>query len=193
MSGPILPKTTTDTPMPDTTGGTLRLTPITPQVETAVDAATPVAVAQPRVVGAAAAMPAGGEVKKAEFIDRVTARANLRKRDAKTAIEATLAELADILIAGGELTLPPMGKLKAIKVKDLGDGAQLLTIKLRTMKDGAGGTAPVAQGAEAGDNPAQGQGGKGRNAKGGGPKGRRASGGSSKNAKSGVADDDDEG
>jgi hypothetical protein len=64
-----------------------------------------------------------------------------------------LAELADLLAAGEELVLPPMGKLKAVKVKDLGEGAQMMTLKLRTMKDGAGlgaGNAGGAQNAKSG-------------------------------------------
>jgi hypothetical protein len=46
-----------------------------------------------------------------------------------------------------------MGKLKAVKVKDLGEGAQMMTLKLRTMKDGAGlgaGNAGGAQNAKSG-------------------------------------------
>ncbi len=137
------------------TDGTVRLTPAAPKTPTAkpVTAKAPT----PQVVSKHVDLAPGEIVKKAEFIDRVIARADVKKKDAKPAIEAALAELADILAAGGELVLPPMGKLKQIKVKDLGDGAQMMTLKLRTMKDGAG----------------QGE----------GPSG---------NAKSGVADDDDD-
>ncbi|RYH02861.1 hypothetical protein EU805_09485 [Salipiger sp. IMCC34102] len=77
-------------------------------------------------------------MKKKEFIDRVLARCGVKKRDAKPAIEATMAELADLLAAGGDLNLPPMGKLKSVKSRDLGNGAKVMTLKLRTMKDGAG-------------------------------------------------------
>ena len=118
--------------------GTVRLTPATPKTKAAPIAAKPASAPAPKVVGAAAAMPAGEVVKKPEFIDRVIARTSVKKKDAKPAIEAALAELADILAAGGEVVLPPMGKIKAVKVKDLGEGAQMLTLKLRTMKDGAG-------------------------------------------------------
>ena len=117
--------------------GTVTLKPGAPKVQIAPKAA-PVKAPAPRVVGGPADVPAGETVKKPEFIDRVIARADLKKKDAKPAIEVALAELADILANGGELNLPPMGKLKAVKVKDLGMGAQMLTLKLRTMKDGAG-------------------------------------------------------
>ena len=62
----------------------------------------------------------------------------MKKRDAKPAIEAALAVLSEALINGEELNLPPMGKLRVMKSKDVGDGAKVLTLKLRTMKDGAG-------------------------------------------------------
>lgn len=117
--------------------GTVTLKPSAPKVQVAHTGAAATAP-KPRVVGAATEMKAGEAVKKPEFIDRVIARADLKKKDAKPAIEAALAELADILAKGGELILPPMGKLKAVKIKDIGDGAQVLTLKLRTMKDGAG-------------------------------------------------------
>ena len=115
--------------------GTVQLKAAAPTARVAVSGAKAPA---PRVVGANVDVPAGESVKKAEFIDRVIARGDLKKKDAKPAIEAALAELADILLAGNELVLPPMGKIKAVKVKDLGEGAQMMTIKLRTMKDGAG-------------------------------------------------------
>ena len=104
----------------------------------------------PKVVGANVDVAAGGSVKKADFIDRVIARGDLKKKDAKPAIEAALAELADILLKGDELNLAPMGKIKAVKVKDLGEGAQMMTLKLRTMKDGAGQGAGAGQNAKSG-------------------------------------------
>jgi nucleoid DNA-binding protein len=133
------------------TDGTVQLSAAAPKVQI-----TPAAGAKapaPRVVGANVDMPAGESIKKSAFIDRVIARGDLKKRDAKPAIEAALAELADLLAAGEELVLPPMGKLKAVKVKDLGEGAQMMTLKLRTMKDGAGlgaGNAGGAQNAKSG-------------------------------------------
>ncbi|WP_394152990.1 HU family DNA-binding protein [Loktanella salsilacus] len=131
--------------------GTVKLSAAAPNVEI-TPAATATAPA-PRVVGGNVDMPAGESIKKAAFIDRVIARGDLKKRDAKPAIEAALAELADLLAAGEELVLPPMGKIKAVKVKELTEGAQMLTLKLRTMKDGAGlgaGSATDAQNAKSG-------------------------------------------
>ena len=79
-----------------------------------------------------------GLMKKPELIDQVVARTSLKKRDVKPAVEAALAVLAEALLRGDELILPPMGKLRVVKAKEIGSGAQVLTLKLRTMKDGAG-------------------------------------------------------
>ena len=81
----------------------------------------------------------GGEmVKKPEFLDRAMTRTDVKKSEAKPAIEAALATMAEALKDGEELQLPPLGKIKVVKSRDIGDGAQVLTLKLRTMKDGAG-------------------------------------------------------
>ncbi len=101
---------------------------------------TPLNVVAPetKIVGAAVTVPQGEMLKKAEFLDRAVSRTDVKKRDAKPAIEAALAVLAEALSNGEELNLPPMGKLGVVKSKDLGEGAKVLTLKLRTMKDGAG-------------------------------------------------------
>jgi nucleoid DNA-binding protein len=84
------------------------------------------------------ASPGGAPLKKPEFLERSTARTDVKKRDAKPAIEAALAVLAEALAKGEEIVLPPLGKIKVIKSKQLGNGAHVMTLKLRTMKDGAG-------------------------------------------------------
>ncbi|SHE60536.1 DNA-binding protein [Loktanella atrilutea] len=132
----------TDKPAPDA-DGTVRLTPATPRVKVKPAPAAATKAPAPRVVAPAADAPGGGTVKKADFIDRVVARSGVKKKDAKPAIEATLAEIAAIMADGGELILPPVGKLKTVKVKDVGEGAQMLTLKLRTTKDPA---TPAAMG-----------------------------------------------
>ena len=50
-----------------------------------------------KVVKPAVAVPQGEMVKKPEFIDRAVARTDVKKRDAKPAIEAALAVLAEAL------------------------------------------------------------------------------------------------
>lgn len=97
-----------------------------------------VAVPKTKISTPAISVPQGEMLKKAEFIDRAVERGDVKKRDAKPAIEAALAVLSEALVAGEELNLPPMGKMRVVKSKDIGEGARVLTLKLRTMKDGAG-------------------------------------------------------
>ena len=52
-------------------------------------------------------------------------------------MEAALAVLADALKSDTDLNLPPMGKVRLVKSKEVGDGAKVLTLKLRTMKSKA--------------------------------------------------------
>ncbi len=94
-----------------------KTTKITPQVE--ADADLPVMM------------------KKPEFLDAIVERTNLKKRDVKPAVEAALAVIAEALKKGEELNLPPMGKIRIVKAKELDAGAQVLTLKLRTMKSAA--------------------------------------------------------
>ena len=96
------------------------------------------AAPQTKIVNPAVSVPQGEMIKKPEFLDRAVERTNVKKREAKPAIEAALAVPAVSLINGEELNLPPMGKLRVVKSKDVGEGAEVLTLKLRTMKDGAG-------------------------------------------------------
>lgn len=117
------------------TSNTVKLNTVVPEPVVALLNVTPPAT---RVVGGAVAVPQGEMLKKGEFIDRVVARTDVKKRDAKPAIEAALAVLAEALSQGEELNLPPMGKLRVVKSKDLGEGVKVMTLKLRTMKDGAG-------------------------------------------------------
>ena len=96
------------------------------------------AAPQTKIVNPAVSVPQGEMIKKPEFLDRAVERTDVKKREAKPAIEAALAVPAVSLINGEELNLPPMGKLRVVKSKDVGEGAKVLTLKLRTMKDGAG-------------------------------------------------------
>lgn len=74
------------------------------------------------------------QMKKPELFEAVVTRTGLKKRDVKPAVEAALAVIAEALIKGEELNLPPMGKLRVVKSKELDAGVHVLTLKLRTMK-----------------------------------------------------------
>jgi nucleoid DNA-binding protein len=72
-------------------------------------------------------------LKKPQLLNEVVARTGLKKRDVKPAVEAALAVIGEALARGEELILPPMGKTRIIKSKELNNGAALLTIKFRTV------------------------------------------------------------
>lgn len=74
-------------------------------------------------------------MKKGELVDQVVERTGIKKRDAKAAVEATLSVMSAALANETDLNLPPMGKLRAVKFKPIDGGAQVMTLKLRTMKD----------------------------------------------------------
>lgn len=76
-------------------------------------------------------------LKKPDLLDQLATRSGLKKRDAKLALDATLALIGEALARGEDLILPPLGRVRVVKAKDLGKGAQLLTLKLRSGKDAA--------------------------------------------------------
>ncbi|SFS13284.1 HU family DNA-binding protein [Yoonia litorea] len=76
-----------------------------------------------------------GLMKKPDLLDAVVARTNLKKRDVKPAVEAALALIGDALRNGEEVNLPPLGKMRVVKAKDLDGGASVITLKLRTPKN----------------------------------------------------------
>ena len=83
-------------------------------------------------------------VKAKDFFDRVVDRSGMKKKDAKAAIEATLAELAEAIEKGEELRLPPLGKLKVARSGDV-PGGKMITVKLRTGGNaGKAGNDPLA-------------------------------------------------
>lgn len=90
---------------------------------------------------------APAQMKKPDLMDRTVARSGLKKRDVKPAVEAALAEIADALLNGEDLILPPLGRVRIIKSKELDGGSSMLTLRLRTPK-----TAVVADAAAPSDD-----------------------------------------
>lgn len=90
-------------------------------------------------------------LKKKDFLDRAIERSGVRKADAKAAVEATLAVLAEALSKGEELVLPPLGKIKVAREKANPKG-RILMLRLQLTPDDrgefAGGTEPLAEAAE---------------------------------------------
>ena len=84
-------------------------------------------------------------LKKPELLDEIVTRTNLKKRDVKPAIEAALAILGDALAAGRELNMPPLGKVRVVKAKDINGGATVITLKLRTPKNASAAAAEPSE------------------------------------------------
>lgn len=64
------------------------------------------------------------------LIERVVARTDLKKKEAKTAVEAALAVLGDAMAAGETLNLPPFGKMRVNRKKDKANG-ESMTLRMR--------------------------------------------------------------
>ena len=80
---------------------------------------------------------AGFRIK--DLIDRVTASSGAKRSVVKPIIEATLHALGQALDTGENLTLPPLGRAKVSRSKELAGGA-MLTIKLRRSASAKPGT-----------------------------------------------------
>jgi len=74
-------------------------------------------------------------LKKPDLLDEVVLRTNLKKRDVKPAVEAAFAIMAEALREGRDLNMPPLGKVRLVKTKELDQGAAVMTLKLRTPKN----------------------------------------------------------
>ena len=72
--------------------------------------------------------------KKNAALDAIVARTDVKRSDAKAAIEAFLEEMASQLAAGRDMQLPPLGKIKLVKSKPTGKGATVHTLKIRQPK-----------------------------------------------------------
>lgn len=72
-------------------------------------------------------------VKKKELIEKIAETTGVKKGLTKQVIEALLAEVGDILQDGGELNVPPLGKLSVNRTKDVSN-AYIHILKLRRAK-----------------------------------------------------------
>ncbi len=75
-------------------------------------------------------------LRKKELFDRVVEATGAKRKDVKLIVEATLDALGKALASGEGLALPPLGKARVNRQKDLASG-EMLMVKLR--RGGAGG------------------------------------------------------
>lgn len=110
---------------------------------------TPAAAAKPAVVVKETPVIAAPTLRKKDFIDQVVKASGGKKKDVKPIVEAALRELGNALSDGNDLQLPPLGKLKIHKRKELA-GAEMLMLKLRRSNavTASSGNDPVADAAE---------------------------------------------
>lgn len=73
------------------------------------------------------------EITKKVFYERVAEASGVNKNKAKPVVDAVLAELGAALMAGEELSLPPLGKISVNREKDVGNAHVLIT-KIRRSK-----------------------------------------------------------
>ena len=115
----------------------------------ATKSAAPKAVVDPRITAQAAMATApdrgDGETGKGalalrvkDLVERVSNAGDFKKKDVRDIVEATLAELGRALEAGEVLNLPPFGKLRVGRSRDLANGS-MMTLKLRRMPAKIGG------------------------------------------------------
>lgn len=69
-------------------------------------------------------------LQKRQFLSAVAHRAGLRNAQVKQIVEATLAELGDAIAAGRTLALPPLGRARINRQRDV-SGSEVITLRLR--------------------------------------------------------------
>ncbi|MDH3263157.1 MAG: HU family DNA-binding protein [Paracoccaceae bacterium] len=89
-------------------------------------------------------------LRKRDLVLRAAESSGVKKKDTRAVVEAVLAEIGAALSRGEGLILPPLGKAKINRQKDIGTGEVLVLRLRRSGKDEA--TAGAEGGlAEAGD------------------------------------------
>lgn len=85
------------------------------------------------VVSSAKPVVTAPMMRKKELIERAAERSGVKKKWAKPAIEALLAEMGEALANDRELNLPPLGKVRIQRSKEMAN-AKVMVLKLRQAK-----------------------------------------------------------
>ena len=75
-------------------------------------------------------------VRKKEFMGRVAEASGKSRAEIRLIVEATLAELGNAFANGETLALPPFGKARVSRQKDI-QGGEVIVLRLRRKVDGA--------------------------------------------------------
>lgn len=76
------------------------------------------------------AAPVTTELKKQELLQKVVAKSDVKKKDAKLVVEAMLEVLGEALADGRDLNLQPLGKVKLNRTKETA-AARIMVAKIR--------------------------------------------------------------
>lgn len=124
----VTPKTSASKPASNKT------TVKTPAVDAMTDidtSNTPKATtAEPSVVETLSPVVVSNELRKKELFELIVERSGMKKKDVKPVVEAMLGVLGDAFAEQREMNLPPLGKIKVQRGKELHDG-RALVLKLR--------------------------------------------------------------
>ena len=69
-------------------------------------------------------------LQKRQFLSAVAQRSGMRSAQIKDIVEATLAELGDAIAAGQTLALPPLGRARINRQRDV-SGSEVIILRLR--------------------------------------------------------------
>ena len=104
------------------------------------EGAAPATAVTPTVVDAPQPVILGPVMRKKELIALVVERSGIKKKDAKPVIESMLAVLGEAMADNRELVLPPFGKVKIQREKQLPNG-RVMVVKVRQPSPARGTTA----------------------------------------------------
>lgn len=71
--------------------------------------------------------------RRGDLLDALDDRSPMRRADLKVVMELVLEEMGNLIDAGDEMVLPPLGKLKVKKRVPQAAGGDMLTIKLKRL------------------------------------------------------------
>lgn len=77
-------------------------------------------------------------LQKRQFLNAVAQRSGMRPAQIKDVVEAVLAELGDAIASGQTLALPPLGRARVNRQKDV-SGSEVIILRLRRRGGGGDG------------------------------------------------------
>ncbi|MEP1767592.1 MAG: HU family DNA-binding protein [Sulfitobacter sp.] len=123
-------KRTGKSTMPKTTKTTVPAPSAEPMTDIDSSKAPKGVVVEPSVVETLSPVVVSNELRKKELFELVVERSGMKKKDVKPVVEAMLAVLGDAWAEQREMNLPPLGKIKVQRGKELSDG-RVVVLKLR--------------------------------------------------------------